>query len=163
MVAVKSIKIDGESIHVFNSAIYLFESSIGITLQLDVVVSEVAAKKYQHVENVIMEIELDSGQMINSIMHVNILPGRIPQINFFCELGDALEYQDIDRFSENDSSFPKIDEGITIEEIRKVEMPNEAIRLKLKLPIDQVEWLAKQKNNTLNDLFKELIYEYWKK
>ena len=42
-------------------------------------------------------------------------------------------------------------------------MPNEKVTLKLNLPIDQIEWIAKQKNTDLNELFKEMIYEYWKK
>ena len=41
MVAVKSVKVDGESIHVFNSAIYIFEASSRLTLELDMIVSEV--------------------------------------------------------------------------------------------------------------------------
>ena len=65
--------------------------------------------------------------------------------------------------TENDSFFPNIEEGITIEDIRKVEMPNEKVTLKLNLPIDQIEWIAKQKKQDLNELFKEMIYEYWKK
>jgi hypothetical protein len=42
------------------------------------------------------------------------------------------------------------------------EMPIEEARLKLKLPIDQVEWLKNQKTMDLNDVFKEMIYELWK-
>ncbi len=88
MVAVKSVKVDGESIHIFKSAIYIFESSEGYTLQLDVIVSEVVVKKYQKEENLIIEIELEDGKIIESIMHLNILPGGLPQLNLFCELGD---------------------------------------------------------------------------
>ena len=73
------------------------------------------------------------------------------------------EYLDFHIVNENDSSFPNLEEGITIEEIRKVEMPNEKITLKLNLPIDQTEWLSKQKVKDLNNIFKELIYEYWGK
>ena len=52
---------------------------------------------------------------------------------------------------------------LQLEEIRNVEMPNKNINLKLNLPIDQTEWLHKQKNKNLNEMFKEFIYEYWKK
>ncbi|MFJ7726740.1 hypothetical protein ACIQXV_11300 [Neobacillus sp. NPDC097160] len=163
MVGIKTIKIDGEGIHVFKSAIYIFESSSGFTLELDIIVSEVAVKKYRKIENLIMEIELEDGRIINSIMHVKILTGGLPQLNLFCELNDIQEYEDFDRVNENDSWFPNIEEGITIEEIRKVEMPIEEVSLKLKLPIDQVEWLKKQKKATLNEMFQEFIYEIWKK
>ncbi|WP_338448859.1 hypothetical protein R4Z09_21950 [Niallia oryzisoli] len=163
MAAVKSVKIDGEDIHVFNSAIYLFESSTGFTLELDMIVSEVVVKKYKNEENLIAEIELDEGRIISSIMHVKVLAGRLPQLNLFCEINDPDEYQDFHRIHENDSKFPDIEEGITIEEIRKVEMPIEKVNVKLKLPIDQVEWLQKQKPQDLNEFFKEVIYHNWRK
>jgi hypothetical protein len=163
MVAVKSVLIDGENIHVFKSAIYIFESSSGFALELDMIVSEVTIKKYRKEENLIIEVELEDGRIMNSIMHLKILPGGLPQLNLFCELDDIQEYEDFDRVNENDSWFPNIEDGITLEEIRKVEMPNEEVSLKLKLPIDQVEWLKNQKKGGLNELVKEFIYEYWKK
>jgi hypothetical protein len=163
MVGVKSVKFDGENIHVFNSAIYIFESNLGLTLELDMIVSEVVVKKYQKEENLITEIELDDGRNINSIMHVKILLGGLPQLHLFCEIDDILDYKDFERVNENDSWFPNIEKGISLEEIRRVEMPNEDVNLKLKLPIDQVEWLKGQKKTYLNEMFKEFIYEYWKK
>src|SRR4051794_33217707 len=131
MVAVKSVKIDGENIHVFNSAIYIFEASTGHTLELDMIVSEVVVKKYRNEDNLIMEIELEDGRIISSIMHLKIFSGGLPQLNLFCEIEDIEEYQDFDRVNENDSFFPNVEAGITIEEIRKVEMPNKIINLKL--------------------------------
>jgi hypothetical protein len=163
MVVIKTIKIDGEDIHVFNSAIYIFEASSGFTLELGIIVSEVAVKKYKKEENLIIEIELEDGRMINSIMHVKILSGGLPQLNLFCELDDLQEYEDFDRVNENDSWFPNIEEGITLEEIRKVEMPIEEISMKLKLPIEQVEWLKSQKKRRINEMFQEFIVEYRKK
>lgn len=163
MAVVKSVKIDGECIHLFKSAIYIFESSSGITLVLDMIVSEVAVKKYRNVDTLIMEIELEDGRIINSIMYLKIFSGGLPQLHLFCELDGIQEYEDFERVNENDSWFPNIEEGITIEEIRKVEMPNEDVSLKLKLPIDQVEWLKNQKKAGLNEMFKEFIYDYWKK
>jgi hypothetical protein len=163
MAAVKSVKFDGADIHVFKSAIYVFESSSGLTLELDMIVSEVVLKKYQKEENLIVEIELEDGRVINSIMHVKTLAGGLPQLHLFCELDDLLDYEDFDRVNENDSWFPNIEEGITLAEIRKVEMPDEDVTLKLKLPIDQVEWLKTQKKSQLNEMFKEWIYNYWKK
>ncbi|OIK15733.1 hypothetical protein BIV60_08245 [Bacillus sp. MUM 116] len=163
MVSVKSVKVDGESIHIFNSAIYIFERSDGVTLELGLIVSEVAVKKYNKEDTLIMEIELENGRTIQSIMHVKILSGGLPQLNLFCEMDDLDEYEGFQRVNENDSWFPNIEEGITIEEIRKVEMPDENISLKLRLPIDQVEWLKSQKKARLNEIFKEFIYEYWEK
>ncbi|WP_394235117.1 hypothetical protein [Niallia oryzisoli] len=163
MATVKLVKIDGESIHMFNSAIYIFESSSGYTLELEMIVSEVVVRKYKNEMNLIIEIELEDGRIISSIMHVKALSGRLPQLSLYCEINDPEEYDGFDRIHENDSEFPNIEEGITIEEIRKVEMPNERINLKLKLPIDQVEWLQKQKPAELQEFFKEVIYEYWRK
>ncbi|MDR6123100.1 hypothetical protein QFZ87_002697 [Bacillus sp. SLBN-46] len=163
MVVVKSVKIDGESIHVFKSAIYIFEASSSFTIELNLIVSEVVVKKYKKEETLIIEIELEDGRFIQSIMQVKILSGGLPQLNLFCELDDIEEYKDFDRVSENDSWFPNIEEGITIEDIRKVEMPDEEFSIKLKLPIDQVEWLKNQKRARLNELFKEVIYYLWKK
>jgi hypothetical protein len=163
MVVVKSVKIDGESIPVFRNAVYIFESSSVFSLELNLIVSEVVVKKYKNVENLIVELELEDGRIINSIMHVKIMSGGLPQLNLFCELDDIHEYEDFDRVNENESWFPNIEEGITIEEIRKVEMPNEDVSVKLNLPIDQVEWLKKQKKKTLNEIFQKIIYEYWEK
>ncbi|MCM3764458.1 hypothetical protein [Neobacillus niacini] len=163
MAKVKSVKFDGELIHVFNSAIYVFESGQDLTLQLDMIVSEIVVKKVQQVENVIAEIELEDSRMIDSIMHVKIIPGVLPQLSLFVELDDRQDYDFLDFVNENDAWFPNIEEGITIDAIRKVEMPEEEIRIKLKLPIDQVEWLKAQKKTRLNEILKEMIYEYWKK
>jgi hypothetical protein len=162
MVVVKSVKIDGESIHVFKSVIYIFESNAGSTLQLDMIVSELVVKKYKEFENVIVEIELEDGRILNSIMHLKIFQGRLPLLNLFCELDDIQEFENIKVVHEDDSWFPNIEEGITIEDIRKVEMPIEEVRLKLKLPIDQVEWLKDQKSKDLNEIFKDMIYELLK-
>jgi len=163
MVGIKTIKIDGKNIHFFKSAIYIFESSSGYTLELNIIVSEIVVKKYKKVENLIMSIELEDGRIINSIMHLKILSGGLPQLNLFCGLNDIQEYDDFDKVNEHDSWFPNIEEGITIEEIRKVEMPIEEVSLKLKLPIDQVEWLKNQKKGALNEMFQTFISDYWKK
>ncbi|NHC41475.1 hypothetical protein G6549_16060 [Bacillus sp. MM2020_1] len=163
MAVVKSVTIDGESIHVFRNAVYIFESSSGFTLELDLIVSEVVVKKYKTVDNLIVAIELEDGRIIHSIMHVKILSGGLPQLNLFSDLDDIQEYTDFDRVSENDSWFPNIEDGITIEEIRKVEMPHEDVSIKLKLPINQIEWIKKQKKKSLNEIFQEMINEYWEK
>jgi hypothetical protein len=163
MVAVISVKIDGEDIHIFNSALYLFESSTGYALELDVIVSEITVNRYKKVETVITEIELEDGRIISSFMSVKILPGGLPQLNFISEQVDPLDYENLDRVDENSSWFPNIEEGITLEEIRKVEMPIEEVSLKLKLPIDQVEWLKKQNKKNINEMISTYIYENWKK
>ena len=157
MFKVKTVKIDGEEIHVFNSAIFIFEASTGLTLECNVIVTEVVVKKYQREENVIVEIELEDGRIINSIMMVNIIHGGLPQLHLCCDIDDTEDYKDFDRVNENDTRFPDIEEGVTLEDIRKVEMPIEPITLKLKLPIDQVEWLKKQKKNELNEIISEII------
>ncbi|WP_318507099.1 hypothetical protein [Bacillus sp. T3] len=164
MVSVKSMKIDGQDIHIFNSAIYIYESSNGQTLQLDVIVSEVVLKKYKDEESLIIGVELEDGRIISSIMLLNTLPGGLPQLNLVCELDEQEynEYDDFERVDENNAQFPNVEAGITLEEIRKVEMPNEKINLKLTLPIDQVEWLKTQKTKDLNNLFKQLLYELMK-
>ncbi|WP_394138339.1 hypothetical protein [Cytobacillus oceanisediminis] len=162
MVGVKSIIIDGETFYIFNSAIYIFESSTGSTLEVDMIVSEITLRKYKDRESLIAEIELEDGRVISSFMFLKSLPGRLPRLNLFCELDENENYEGVLRISENDLAFPDIEEGITLEDIRKVEMPNEKITLKLNLPIDQVEWLREQKNRDLNLLFKELLYKYFK-
>ncbi len=163
MVKVKAVKIDGEDIHMFNSAIYILESSSGFTLDLDIIVSEVVVKKYRNEESLIVEIELEDGRMVTSYMNLKSLAGGLPQLNLFCEISDSSEYNDLPIMNENDLLFPNIEEGITLEEIRKYEMPNEKITLKLTLPIDQVEWLKKQKSKDLSEIIKEVIYGYWRK
>jgi hypothetical protein len=157
LVTVKVVKVDGESLHIFNSALYIFESSTGFTLQLDVIVSEVVVNRYKAEDHLIIEIELEDGRIISSIMHLKTLPGGLPQLNLFCDIDDPEEYPGLHIVNESDSEFPDVEAGITLEEIRKVEMPNEKVTLKLTLPIDQVEWLKKQKGRDLNAFFKELL------
>jgi hypothetical protein len=162
MSAVKSVKIDGEPIYVFNSAIYIFESDVGSTLEMDLIVSEVTVRKYKKEKTLILEVELEDGRIIDSIMHVKTLTGGLPQLNLFCDVVDIDEYADLEKVNENSSSFPNVEDGITLEDIRQIEMPNEDVSLKLNLPIDQVEWLKKQKKKDLNKQFTELIYELWR-
>ena len=88
MFKVKTVKIDGEEIHVFNSAIFIFEASTGMTLECNLIVTEVVVKKYQREENVIVEIELEDGRIINSIMMVNTIHGGLPQIHLCCDIDD---------------------------------------------------------------------------
>lgn len=160
---VKSVKIDGESVFMFNSAIYIFETDSRYTLELDIIVSEIVLKKFGNNENLIIEIELEDGKEISAIMHLRGLVGEgLPQLNLYCEIYDLEGYEDLQIVHENETSFPNVEEGITLKEIRKVEMPNERINLKLLLPIDQTEWLAKQGKN-LNGVLKEAIYDYWNK
>src|SRR4051812_25276911 len=111
MAVVKSVKIDGETIHIFNSVIYIFESSSGFTLELDLIVSEVTVRRYRNEQTLIMEIELEDGRMINSIMHVKTLSGGLPQLNLFCDLDDIGEYDDFDKVDDNSSWFPSVEEG----------------------------------------------------
>jgi hypothetical protein len=161
MVGVKSVTMDGEPICVFSSAIYIFESSTEDHLDVEMIVSEVSLRKYKDRESLIVEIELEDGRVISSFMFLKSLPGKLPRLHLFCEIDKDhdYDYDGILRVSEDDLAFPDIEEGITLEDIRKVEMPNEKITLKLNLPIDQVEWLKMKKNKELNQLFKEFLYE----
>ncbi|PGT75012.1 hypothetical protein [Bacillus sp. AFS040349] len=163
MEKVKSVILDGEEIRVFNSAIYLFETNTTVTLEVNIIVSEIVASKYKHVDNLIVEIELEDGRMINSIMSVTVMQGRLPQLHIFCDIDDFDEYKGLSILNESNSSFPDIEEGITLEEIRKVEMPLEDITLKLKLPIDKVEWLRKLKKKEVTDMMEEFLIYYRKK
>lgn len=163
MDSVKTVKIDGEDIHIFNSAIYIFESSSGYTLELNMIVSEVVVNKYRKIDNVIVEIELEDGRFINTIMHGKTLKGGLPQLHLYCEIDNKDEFGELQIVNENESWFPNIEEGITLEEIRQVEMPFDVIRLKLQLPIDQIEWLKKQNKSRLNELISEMIHKNWGK
>lgn len=160
MSAIKFISLDGEEIYVFNSAIYIFESSSGSTLEVDMIVSEVTLRKYQDRDSLITEVELEDGRQISSFMFLKAVPGKLPRLSLFCEIDPEEPYEGLLRIREDAPDFPDIEAGITLEEIRKVEMPNEKITLKLNLPINQVEWLKEQKNKELNELFRELLGEY---
>ncbi|UII56408.1 hypothetical protein LS684_02670 [Cytobacillus spongiae] len=160
---VKAVKIDGEAIHFFKSQIYVYQSTTGYTLELDMIVSEVAVQKYRREETWIVEVELEDGRVISSYMHLKSLSGGLPQLNLFCQLAHAEEYGELPVFTETDVIFPDFEQGITLDEIRQFEMPYEKIGLKISLPIDQVEWLKQRKNRELSDMLKEAIYDYWKK
>lgn len=159
---VKTVKIDGEPIYIFNSALYLFESSKGVSLVLDIIVTEVTVKRYRNEEALIVDIELEDGRLFNLLMYLKVFQGGLPQLHLYCGIDDLDEYPGIDLVNENDSWFPNIEDGITLEDIRKVEMPDEDVSLKLRLPIDQVEWLKSMKKRELSELFKEWIYDQWK-
>lgn len=160
MAGIKSINLDGKEIYLFNSAIYIFESYAGSTLEVDLIVSEVTLRKYQNRESLITEIELEDGGLVSSFMFLKPVPGKLPRLSLYCELDPEESYEGILRISEDKPDFPDIEAGITLEEIRKMEMPNEKITLKLNLPINQVEWLKDQKNKDINELFNELLEGY---
>ena len=163
MVKVKSVKIDGEEVYFFNSAVYIFADSTGYTLELDMIVSEVRQRKYENEENLIIEMELEDGRVFSNIMHVRPWPGKLPGLTLFCGISSVDEYPGFAVVGENDVEFPDIEAGITLEEIRKVEMPFEKNSLRLNLPIERTEWLSSQKKGKLSDLFQEMIYDYWDK
>lgn len=163
MVQIREIKIDGESIHFFQSAIYIFESSTGHSLELMMVVSEIVEAKYKDLENLFLEIELNDKRVFSIIMNPQRITGGLPKLCLFCDIDSVEEYQGFQIVQESDQNFPDIEEGITIEEIRKQEMPNVKVNLKLTLPIDQKEWLDKQKKKDLEYFIRESIYEYWNK
>ncbi|WP_147534632.1 hypothetical protein [Bacillus marasmi] len=163
MVQIKEIKIDGEPIHFFNSAIYIFESSAGSSLELTMVVSEIVEAKYKEIENLFLEIELIDKRVFSFIMHPQRVTGGLPKLNFFCDIDSIEDYQGFPIVQESNPIFPDIEAGITLEEIRKHEMPFVKVNLKLTLPIDQTEWLAKQKKKNLEQFIQEAIYDNWKK
>ncbi|MCM3708849.1 MULTISPECIES: hypothetical protein [Cytobacillus] len=157
MSAIKSINLDGEEIYIFSSSIYIFESSSGSTLEVDMIVSEVTLRKYQDRESLITEIELEDGGQISSFMFLKVVPGKLPRLSLVCEVDPEETYEGLQRIREDQPDFPDIEAGITLEAIRMVEMPKEKITLKLNLPINQVEWLKGQKNKELNELFRDLL------
>ncbi len=160
MVGVKTVNLDGEKVHIFNSAIYILETSSGFSLELDIIVSEVALKKYSNHESIITEIELTDNRVISSFMYIKLIPGRLPQLNLNCSIDGPFEYQGLDYINENETNFPDIEKGISLADIRKVEMPDEKISLKLTLPIDQVEWLRGKTSKELKQIFKAIIYDH---
>ncbi|MFB6466967.1 hypothetical protein ACE38V_09090 [Cytobacillus sp. Hz8] len=163
MVEIKSVKIDGEEIHVFQSVIFIFASNTGYTLELDMIISEVVFNKYKKETELIIEIELKDGRVFAFIMQLKAWNSELPRLTLFCEIGTVDEYVNFPIITEEDSDFPKLKGGITLADIRKVEMPWENITLRLKLPIEQVEWLSQQKRADLNSLFNEMIEEYRKR
>ncbi|MBM7692036.1 hypothetical protein JOC77_001463 [Peribacillus deserti] len=163
MAKVKTVKIDGEEIYIFNSAIYIFESSKGYSLELGMIISEIVEQKYKKEENLFVEIELEDGREIHMIMHTGGVNGKLPQLQLYGELDDPEDYPNLMRVNENQADFPDIEKGISIEDIRKVEMPDVKVKLTATLPIDQSEWLKSLKKDKLNDILKEMIYEYWEK
>ncbi|WP_110929571.1 hypothetical protein [Bacillus massiliglaciei] len=160
MVKVLSVKIDGEEIHIFNSFLYIFESHGFHTLELDLIVSEVAQRRYNKEENHIIEL-VTEGTEINAFMFSKGLPGGLPRINLYAEIEGSEVYPFLPVFHEGDRGFPDIEEGLTIEEIRKVEMPEEFFTCKVKLPIDQVEWLSKKKPKEFKEFLQKAIAEQW--
>ncbi|RSK28789.1 hypothetical protein EJF36_18970 [Bacillus sp. HMF5848] len=162
MVGVKSVLIDGEPVYMFNSAIYIFDSASERTLEVDMIVSEITLKKYKDRESLIAEIELEDSRVINSFMFLKSIPGKLPRLNLSCGLDEGDSYEGVLTVSENDLEFPDIEVGLTLEDIRKVEMPTEKITLKLTLPIDQVEWLKSQKNRDVQRVISELLYQHMK-
>ena len=162
MVGVKTVNLDGEDLHIFNSAIYILETSNGFSLELDLIVSEIALKKYSSHESIIAEIELADRRVISSFMYIKSIPGILPHLNLHCAIASPDEYRGLEHIHENEADFPDIEKGISLADIRKVEMPDEKITLKLTLPIDQVEWLRTKKPKEINQIMKSIIYGHMK-
>ncbi|WP_409294186.1 hypothetical protein V1498_13220 [Peribacillus sp. SCS-26] len=157
MAGIASLRIDGEEIMVFNASIYIFKSSGGYSLELECVVGEITATKYEKVENMIVEIELTNGSYLNTIMHKGNGKGRLPRLHIYCELDDPDEYKGIPVIDENEADFPDIDEGLSLAEIREYEMPMVKVKLAAVLPINQAEWLGKLKKKELEAFLTEAV------
>jgi hypothetical protein len=167
---IKSVKLNDEPIHVFDYNWYIYDHEDGdYDLNLELIITEIVAGKFNFEDKVNVSLRYDNEEEQNLLMSVDSVievgHPEIPTIDFSGPIDDPKEFEGLRivkwKTSYEEYRFHK--EDITIEEIRKVEMPNRDvnINLNLNLPIDLQEWVE-QNEGKVKEIIEESLYNFWK-
>jgi hypothetical protein len=172
MKTIKSISFNDEPIHVFESLMYIYDSSneygqsYGIHLEL--ITTELAIRKYRYQENILVDLTYTNGELQTLVMHVDHSEegghGEIPELSLYVSIRSPEEFPElaIVNWDTPDEEYPNLQKNISLTEIRSVEMPYESVRLDAELPIDLSEWTHENQDN-LSEILTEALYDYQKK
>ncbi|MES1047224.1 hypothetical protein FOA22_22480 [Heyndrickxia oleronia] len=170
MSKIVTVKFDNEPVHVFDSTIYIYQNeSNKFGLNLEFIITEIVAKKYHYYrDKVNVTFELSNGMIKNYPMSVEDVTevgnAEIPVIFLHTDIPSIEGFEDViilddDTFNEK---YPELNKNISIEEIRKVEMPKEDVDIEVNLPIDLAEWIYANEKN-MSAILEEALHDYWKK
>lgn len=174
MKIINKVQINGEAIHVFDYICYFIKSAENdYRLNIELVVSEVVAKKYYRHGQIDVQLTYENEEVEMLIMDIDYLEevsgdAEIPIMELGATLTSIEGYEDIKVYDDSviwneDRGWPRVTPSVTIEDIRRVEMPDEEIDISmtLTLPIDLTEWIHKN-NVNFEEILKEALYEYRK-
>lgn len=172
MKIINKVQINGEAIHVFDYIWYLIKiTENDYRLNIELVVSEVVAKKYYRHGEIDVQLTYENEEVETLIMDIDYLEGvsgdaAIPIMELGVTLTSIDGYEDIKVYDDSviwreGGEWPRVSPSVTIEDIRKIEMPDEIIDISVTLPIDLTEWIHTNHDN-IGEILKEALYDYRK-
>lgn len=85
---------------------------------------------------------------------------EIPNLELCVRIEDPEEFKELKMVNWNTPIEEySLRSDITIEEIRKIEMPNRKVEIESTLPIDLEEWVFYNEDN-ISEILKEALYDY---
>ncbi|MEH7157458.1 hypothetical protein [Neobacillus drentensis] len=164
---IKSIKINDEMIHIFDYALFIFDGNENdYSLSLDIMVSEVVALKFYNEDKVKVCWQYNNGEEQTFMMNLDHVTEvgntEIPELNLTVDIDNPKDFWWLKTVNfDTKEEYPSLRKDITIDEIRKVEMPDRELDLTVMIPIDLEEWLYRSDNQS--EILKEALYDYRKK
>ncbi|WP_028392736.1 hypothetical protein [Bacillus cihuensis] len=165
MPQIKRVKINGEEIRLLNNVLYLhYSEGDGYSLLLDTVITEVDARKYSHKDKAEVLLRYDDDKEESLDMFITgvteVGNGDVPVLELEVNIDNHEKFRNLEVVNGDsiECKFPDPTVGITIEEVRKIDMPSDKIDITAILPIDLKEWL--HSNNNISEILKEALYDY---
>lgn len=164
MKKITAIRFNDQPIHVFDYITYIYdnEDDINFTFNLELIISEVTALKYEREEEISVTIEYDNLEKRTLTMEIESITevgnAEIPEISLTTSISSPNEFPGVQIINWDTEEWPKLTKDITIEEIRAVEMPSREVEITATLPIDLAEWL--EWNDHDEEILKQVLYEY---
>ncbi|TWE05991.1 hypothetical protein FB550_1026 [Neobacillus bataviensis] len=165
MKEIKSVRINGDPIHLFDCVMYIFDNENGkYFLHLDLIVTEVEMLKYRFNQEVRVSIKYNNGKEQNLTMLVQgtteIGNAEIPILELCVDIDNPEDFQGIKIVNwETPIEEFSLRNDILIEEIRKIDMPNKNVEIQATLPIDLQEWVYSNSEN-ISEILKEALIDY---
>lgn len=164
---ITTIKLNNQEEHIYSYEMYIFdEEEDGYDFHIEVVISEIVAEKYYEASEIDVTIIYENNEEKQLSMKVfditQVGNAEVPILHLCKESINIDEYRDLRVFNVDNYEVRDIKSDLTIEDIRKVEMPLSEVYTTLILPIDQTEWID-WTGEGINEMLSEAIYDYWKK
>ncbi|EFV74936.1 hypothetical protein [Cytobacillus pseudoceanisediminis] len=163
---IQSIRFNGEPVNFFDYVTYLFDSqdNINYSFQLELIISEVAAIKYEYEKEISVTIEYSNSYVRELLLKVEDITevgnAEVPKIYLTKPEINPKDFNEL-RMVNWDTpmeEYPGLRDDILIEQIREFEMPSKVVEITANLPIDLAEWIEQNEHD--DELLKEFLYMY---
>ncbi|MDQ0975878.1 hypothetical protein QFZ31_005756 [Neobacillus niacini] len=162
---IKYVRINEELIHVFDYVRYVYDNEIGdCFFHLDLIVTEVVIIKYVFDQEVKVSLVYNNGEEHTFTMLVQgvteVGNAEIPILELCVKIDDPEKFQEL-KIVKWDTPLEEYSLGnnITIEEIRRIEMPNREVQFEATLPIDLEEWVYSNRHK-ISTILTEALTDY---